>query len=172
MKFLFLPPILPLFLGALLAAGPVLSAPALFDLTGEWRGAGAIREAPDAPAREGRCRFSAIPLRPGEEIRLKGRCATQAGSAELSMRFVLLDGGALAAGVATSLRQGSVQFDGRLDGAVARLQSREPITLDDVTGISHVTVRVEDAAHFTLRQWFAPADGTEPVVLVDMQFQR
>ncbi|HHL21434.1 MAG TPA: hypothetical protein ENJ52_07870 [Aliiroseovarius sp.] len=170
MKFLFP----PLFVALLLAAGPAMAAPApaLFDLTGDWRGTGAIREAPDAPAREGRCRFSAIPLRPGEEIRLKGRCATQAGSAELSMRFVLLDGGVLAAGVATSLREGSVQFDGRLDGAVARLQSREPITLDDVTGISHVTVRVEDAAHFTLRQWFAPADGSEPVVLVDMRFQR
>ena len=165
-------PFLPLFLATLLASGAALAAPALFDLTGQWRGTGAIRQALDGPAREGRCRFSAIPLRPGQEIRLKGRCATQAGSADMSMRLVLREGGTIVAGVATSLRAGTVQFDGRFDGTVARLQSREPLTLGEVSGISHLSLRVEDAENFILRQWFVPVDGSDPVVLVEMRFQR
>ena len=159
-------------LALLLAAAPARAVPALFDLTGDWRGVGVIREAPDKPAREGRCRISAIPLDPGREVRLKGRCASQAGSAALSMRFVLGEDGTIAGGVASSLRDGTVQFSGRLDGAVALLQSRAPVIVGADAGIVHIKLTVVDAAHFSLRQWFVPEDGSEPEVLVDMQFQR
>ncbi len=182
MRLPLLPPArLPVLFLLLLAGGsPAGAAPGIFELAGDWRGSGVIREGPGRPAREGRCRFTATVLEPGREMRLRGRCATPAGSADLSMRLVLLEAGLLAGGVASSLRQGTVQFDGRLDGEVARLRAREPVVLEGIAGMLHFSLDPTPGAEagagteegFVLRQWLEPANGAAPVVLVEMRFRR
>ncbi len=156
----------------LLFVAQMAQATDLFDLTGEWRGNGAIVSEPGQPGREGRCRITAIPLVEGKEIRLKGRCATDQGSAELSMRFVLYPGGILAGGIASSTQPDSIQFDGRLEGDVARLASRKVVDVDGLRGTSNFTLTITDASHFRLRQWLVPEDGSAAVGMVDMAFIR
>ncbi len=163
---------LPHLIFPLLLAAPAAEAGNMFELSGEWRGAGAIVAEPGKPGREGRCRLSAIPLVPGQEMRLKGRCATDQGSVELSMRFVLLEGGALAGGIATSTREDTVQFDGQLEGDVARLASRAPVTIGEVTGTSRITLTLQDEAHFRLVQWLEPEAGGAAIGMVEMAFAR
>lgn len=156
----------------LLLAAPVAEAGNMFDLSGDWRGVGAIVAEPGQPGREGRCRLAAIPLQPGKEMRLKGRCATDQGSVELSMRFVLLEGGVLAGGIASSMRDDTVQFDGQLDGEVARLASRAPVQVGEVTGTSRISLTLRDGAHFRLVQWLEPETGGAAIGMVEMEFTR
>ncbi len=160
-------------LAALSVTAQTAMAAGLFSLTGEWRGVGAIVTEPGAPGREGRCRLTATPLVAGREMRLKGRCATDRGSADLSMRFVLHEGGVLAAAVASSARGGeAVQFIGRLEGGVARLSSRAPIEQGGIRGTSRFSLTLRDGDHFRLRQWLEPVDGGAPLDMVEMEFAR
>lgn len=165
--------LLSLLIGApmLVAAGAQAEAD-LFTLSGEWRGSGAIVTAPGKPGREGRCRLHAMPLVEGREIRFKGRCATDQGSAELSMRFVLLEGGVLAGGIASSAQPGTVQYSGRLDGNIARLTSRESVLAGDMRATSNISLKITDENSFRLRQWLTPEDGAPPVAMVEMNFMR
>ncbi|HFQ14985.1 MAG TPA: hypothetical protein ENK41_01410 [Rhodobacteraceae bacterium] len=155
-----------------LAAGSALAQAGLFDLTGAWRGNGTIRAEAGEPAREGRCRLSAIPLDPGRELRLRGRCATDKGSAEISIRFVLLDGGAVAAGIASSALTETVQFSGQLRGSAVRLRSRAPVSLGEMRGISLLSIEVTGEGRFSLTQSLVPEDGGAEIPLVEMAFQR
>ena len=159
-------------LAPLLLVAQMAMASDMFALTGEWRGVGAIVTRPGAPGREGRCRLTATPLVAGKEMRLKGRCATDQGSAELSMRFVLYEGGVLAGGIASSTQSETVQFIGRLEGDVARLASREPVTVGEMRGTSRFTLTLRDSAHFRLVQWLEPETGAEPLGMVEMEFVR
>lgn len=162
-----------LLVAALLsAAGGAMAGPALFELAGDWRGVGLIRDDMDKPLREGRCRIAATPLVEGREVRLKGRCVTDRGSAEFSMRFVLYEGGVLAGGIATSLAPDSVQFIGQVTAERATLHSRETVEIDSLRGISLISLVVEDENHFVLRQSLQPEDASAPVELMQMEFSR
>ena len=154
----------------LLSAGTATAGPTLFELAGTWRGAGLLRDDVEKPMREGRCRLSAMPLAEGREVRLKGRCATDRGSAEFSMRFVRFDGGAVAGGIATSLAPDSVQFVGRMDGGQVALHSREPVEFDRLRGVSMIVLSIQDESHFSLRQ--SLQTGGEVMDLMQMAFSR
>ncbi|HHB80335.1 MAG TPA: hypothetical protein ENK83_01110 [Aliiroseovarius sp.] len=154
----------------LVLAAPMAQAADLMSLSGEGRGAGAIVSDPQKPGREGRCRLTATPLVAGKEMRLKGRCATDQGSAELGMRFVLYDGGVLAGGIASSTHDETVQFDGRLEGNVARLASRKPVRVGEISGTSRFTLTLRDATHFRLVQWLEPETGAARIGMVEMDF--
>ncbi len=165
LAFLLLAPLVP-------GAAGAQAGTDLFALSGEWRGTGATVTEPGKPGREGRCRLRATPLVEGREIRLKGRCATDQGSAELSMRFVLYEDGVLAGGIATSGQSETVQYGGRLEDGTARLSSRESVLVGDMRATSNIALTIADENSFRLRQWLTPEDGTPPVAMVEMDFTR
>lgn len=159
--------------GLLTLATPAFAADfALFEMTGNWRGTGTIRAELDQPAQEGRCRMQAVPIVAGQEMKLTGRCATPQGASKLTMQFALREGGVIAGGIASPSLPETLQFIGQIEGNIARLGSRAPITLYKRVGKSTFTLTLLDPGTFDLVEWFQP-EGTDPAVeLVRMRFQR
>ena len=164
----------PLFTATFLAlATPALAADfALFEMTGNWRGTGTIRAKLDHPAQDGRCRMQAVPIVTGQEMQLTGRCATPQGASKLTMQFALHQGGVIAGGIASPSLPETLQFIGQIEGNIARLHSRAPVTVDNQAGNITFTLTLLDPGTFDLVEWFQPEGTTPATQLVRMRFQR
>lgn len=156
----------------LLSGAGLVAEPTLFELSGKWQSTGTIRPEPDQPAQEGRCRMEVTTLVEGQELRMKGRCATQAGSTALTMQFALRDRGVIAGAVASPSLPESVQYLGRIDGNTANLQSREAQVIGDQKGLSRFSLTVLDDTSFAFTQWFVPGESEEVIETVHMNFVR
>ncbi len=154
----------------LLNGAGVAAEPTLFELTGKWQSIGTIRPEPDQPAQEGRCRLEVTPLVEGRELRMKGRCAMQAGSTALTMQFVMHEDGVIAGAVASPSLPENVQYIGRISGNIANLQSREELVVGGQMGFSRFSLAIQNETNFVFTQWFITSESEEVIETVHMNF--
>lgn len=156
------------FVLALGTTAPAL-AQSFLETSGDWRARGMFREKIDAPLIRGQCRFAATVE--GATTSVKGKCGAAVGTAAMNLAITRAGGNAVKAAISSTAFDEIVSYEGTEFPEGLRMRATEPSDFEGTQATFEMEL-VWKGEGFVLQQFAHPADGSDRVLIVQMDFKQ